>query len=65
MEDQVEPKKVLTTEMLMSLQFEGYEVIEKTVKASGNSGRVYLPTSWVGTKVKIVRLTPKKIDSEE
>jgi putative transposon-encoded protein len=33
----------------------GEEMIEKRVKASGNSGRVYLPPNWVGHRVKIVR----------
>jgi hypothetical protein len=35
----------------------GEEMIEKQVKASANSGRVYLPPDWVGHKVKIIRLT--------
>ncbi|OLS23057.1 MAG: hypothetical protein HeimC2_27970 [Candidatus Heimdallarchaeota archaeon LC_2] len=52
-------------ETIVSIQFEGYEVLEKVVKSSGNSGRVYLPTSWIGTKVKIVRLTPKKSDIDD
>ena len=34
----------------------GEEMIEKEVKMSGNSGRVYLPPDWVGRKVKIVRI---------
>jgi putative transposon-encoded protein len=34
----------------------GEEMIEKEVKLSGNSGRVYLPPDWVGRKVKIVRV---------
>ena len=34
----------------------GEEMIEKDVKLSGNSGRVYLPPNWVGHKVKIIRL---------
>ena len=34
----------------------GEEMIEKRVKASGNSGRVYLPPNWVGHKVKIIRV---------
>ena len=34
----------------------GQEMIEKTVKLSGNSGRVYLPPTWVGHNVKIVRI---------
>ena len=33
----------------------GEEMIEKRVKSSGNSGRVYLPPNWVGHKVKIIR----------
>ena len=34
----------------------GEEMIEKTVKLSGNSGRVYLPPTWVGHNVKIIRI---------
>jgi len=34
----------------------GEEMIEKKVKSSGNSGRVYLPPNWVGHNVKIVRI---------
>ena len=34
----------------------GEEMIEKEVKQSGNSGRVYLPPEWVGKQVKIIRL---------
>jgi putative transposon-encoded protein len=34
----------------------GEEMIEKRVKASANSGRVYLPPEWVGHKVKIIRI---------
>ncbi len=34
----------------------GQEMIEKYVKPSGNSGRVYLPPHWVGRQVKIVRI---------
>jgi putative transposon-encoded protein len=34
----------------------GEEMVEKTVKLSGNSGRVYLPPDWVGHRVKIVRI---------
>ncbi len=32
----------------------GYEMLEKEVNKSGNSGRVYVPIEWVGKKVKIV-----------
>ncbi len=34
----------------------GEEMIEKKVKLSGNSGRVYLPPNWVGHQVKIIRV---------
>lgn len=34
----------------------GEEMIEKTVKLSGNSGRVYLPPNWIGHNVKIIRI---------
>ena len=34
----------------------GEEMIEKVIKISGNSGRVYLPPDWVGHKVKIIRV---------
>lgn len=41
-----------------SVKFEvfGEEMIEKEVKQSGNSGRVYLPPEWVGKHVKIIRI---------
>jgi hypothetical protein len=34
----------------------GEEMIEKEVKPSGNTGRVYLPLDWVGKHVKIIRI---------
>ncbi len=34
----------------------GEEMVEKVVKVSGNSGRVYLPPDWVGCRVKIIRI---------
>jgi putative transposon-encoded protein len=34
----------------------GEEMIEKRVKTSGRSGRVYLPGDWVGKQVKIIRI---------
>jgi putative transposon-encoded protein len=33
----------------------GEEMIEKTVKSSGKTGRIYLPPEWVGKHVKIIR----------
>lgn len=34
----------------------GLEMIDKEVKPSGNTGRVYLPLGWVGKHVKIIRI---------
>jgi len=34
----------------------GQEMIEKDVKAAGNSGRVYLPPDWIDKRVKIIRI---------
>ena len=47
----------------MEVTITAYEVIEKIVKESGNSGRVYVPKDWVGKKVKIMLLEPST-DSE-
>jgi len=46
------------TEGSGKVKFEVYgeEMIEKEVKLSGNSGRVYLPPDWVGHRVKIIRI---------
>jgi putative transposon-encoded protein len=46
-----------TAQQKAKVKFEiyGEEMIEKKVKLSGNSGRVYLPPDWVGHQVKIIR----------
>jgi len=40
----------------VKLEVYGEEMVEKVVRLSGNSGRVYLPPDWVGCRVKIIRL---------
>ncbi len=40
--------------MKTKIQLTGYEMLEKQVKKSGNSGRVYVPIEWIGKKVKII-----------
>lgn len=47
-------KQVVTKPVV--LQMEGYEMIEKTAKASGTTARVLVPRSWIGKRVRIVRL---------
>ncbi len=46
------------TDLQAKVKFEVYgeEMIEKTVKSSGNSGRIYLPPNWVGHTVKIIKV---------
>lgn len=36
------------------IQLIGFEMLEKRVTKSGNSGRVYVPIEWIGKKVKII-----------
>lgn len=38
------------------IQLTGFEMLEKLVTKSGNSGRVYVPIEWIGKKVKIILL---------
>lgn len=40
----------------MKIEVQAYQVVEKTVKLSGNSGRVYVPKEWVGKRVKVFLL---------
>ena len=42
---------------LHKVKFEvfGEEMLEKRVKSSGSSGRVYLPSDWVGCRVKVIK----------
>lgn len=42
----------------MEITTRAYEVIERPVKAVGNSGGIYIPKGWVGKKVKILLIEP-------
>ncbi|MFX1282570.1 MAG: DUF2080 family transposase-associated protein [Promethearchaeota archaeon] len=35
----------------------GFEMLDREVKQSGNTGRVYLPKGWIGKRVKIIRVS--------
>ena len=50
------PKAPESPSNKVKFEIYGEEMIEKRVKSSGNSGRVYLPPNWVGHKVKIIRI---------
>ena len=41
---------------LAKFEIFGEEMIEKRVRQSGRSGRVYLPPEWVGKNIKIIRI---------
>ena len=59
MPDEKDPQKEPAVENVsQKVKFEVYgeEMLEKKVKSSGNSGRVYLPPNWVGHNVKIIRI---------
>ena len=57
-EKEPKPDLLPSINILNKSKFEVYgeEMIEKEVKQSGNSGRVYLPPEWVGKRVKIIRI---------
>ncbi len=38
----------------VKLVLTGFEMLEKEVHKSGNSGRVYVPVEWIGKKIKII-----------
>ncbi len=54
--DNQEPAVGIVPQTKVKFEIFGEEMIEKSVKLSGNSGRVYLPPTWVGHHVKIVRI---------
>jgi len=40
----------------VKISLTGFEMLEKQVNKSGNSGRVYVPLEWIGKRVKIILL---------
>ena len=42
----------------VSMQMEGYELVEKTAMPSGTTARVLVPRHWIGKRVRVVRLDP-------
>ena len=34
------------------------KLLKKKVKATGNSGRIYIPINWINCRVKFIRLDP-------
>ncbi len=50
------PEKRSNPQAKVKFEVYGEEMIEKEVKSSGNSGRIYLPPNWVGHIVKIIKV---------
>ncbi len=42
----------------VTLQMEGYEMLEKVAMPSGTTARVLVPRHWIGKRVRVVRLDP-------
>jgi putative transposon-encoded protein len=45
---------VATMKKAVQMSMEGYEMLEKTAVKGGNSGRIYVPQSWIGKRVRAV-----------
>jgi putative transposon-encoded protein len=40
------------------IQLTGFEMLEKIVNKSGNSGRIYVPIDWIGKRAKVILIEP-------
>jgi putative transposon-encoded protein len=49
----------------ITIQVQGYQVLEKKVKDAGTTGRIYLPKEWINKQVKIVLLEPATEEGEK
>jgi putative transposon-encoded protein len=45
---------VATMKKAVQMSMEGYEMLEKTAVKGGNSGRIYVPPSWIGKRIRAV-----------
>lgn len=50
---------------MATFTIEGEEIITKTVGDGGFSGRIYVPKSWQGETVKVVRLSGSNNEKEK
>lgn len=49
---------VVTMKKPITVTYDCYETIEKEVRNGGNSGRVFVPKTWAGRKVRILLVEP-------
>jgi putative transposon-encoded protein len=38
----------------IQIKMDGYEVVEKTAKYSGNGAQIYVPKHWANKRVKVI-----------
>jgi hypothetical protein len=43
----------------------GFEMLDREVRKSGNTGRVYLPRDWISSRVKIIRVSEKRKEEQK
>ena len=53
-----ESEKKTVAEEPMEIMMTGYEVVEKMAKKCATSARILVPKSWIGKRVRAVRLDP-------
>ncbi len=51
-------EKKTVAEEPMEIMMTGYEVVEKMAKKCATSARILVPKSWIGKRVRAVRLDP-------
>lgn len=62
-EDQ--PSELKVEDQPSEFKVYGFEMLDREVKQSGNTGRVYLPRDWIGARVKIIRVSKKRNEQQK
>jgi len=48
----------------MEIRTEGFATLDKDVKSGTSSGRIFVPKSWAGKKVRVILLEPLEEEEE-
>ena len=62
-EDQ--PSKHKVEDQHSEFKVYGFEMLDREVKQSGNTGRVFIPRNWIGSRVKIIRVSKKRNEQQK
>lgn len=57
--------KTITIDKNESMTVKAFGVVNKTVRATGNSAHVLVPKAWVGKEVKVILLEPEDTGSDK